>query len=71
MNIHVPEEIKKKYPQYEFRGKQREINDRIVIEAYNPVTEQTFYYSFEEDFFWFAGQIPDYKLEKTSSNTSL
>jgi len=34
MNIHVPEEIKKKYPQYEFRGKQREINDRIVIEAY-------------------------------------
>jgi len=50
MNIHVPEEIKKKYAQYEFRGKQREINNRIVIEAYNPVTEQTFYYSFEEDF---------------------
>ena len=64
MNIHVPKELKKKYPQYEFRGKQREINNRIVIEAYNPVTEQTFYYSFEEDFFWFAGQIPDYKLEK-------
>ena len=30
MNIHVPEEIKIKYPQYEFRGKKREINDRIV-----------------------------------------
>ena len=64
MNIHVPEELKIKYPQYEFRGKQREINDRIVIEAYNPVTEQTFFYSFEEDFFWMAGQIPDYKLQK-------
>ena len=65
MNIHVSEELKKKYPQYEFRGKRREINNRIVIEAYNPVTEQTFYYSFEEDFFWMAGQIPDYKLQKT------
>ena len=64
MNIHAPEELKIKYPQYEFRGKQREINNRIVIEAYNPVTEQTFYYSFEEDFFWMAGQIPDYKLPK-------
>jgi hypothetical protein len=57
MNIHVPEELKIKYPQYEFRGKQREINNRIV-------TEQTFFYSFEEDFFWIAGQIPDYKLQK-------
>jgi len=64
MNIHVPEELKIKYPQYEFRGKRREINDRIVIEAYNPVTEQSFYYSFEEDFFWMAGQVPDYKLQK-------
>ena len=51
MNIHVPEEIKIKYPQYEFRGKQREMNNRIVIEAYNPTTEVTFFYSFEEDFF--------------------
>ena len=33
MNIHVPEEIRIKYPQYEFRGKQREMNNRIVIEA--------------------------------------
>ena len=38
MNIHAPEELKIKYPQYEFRGKQREINNRIVIEAYNPNT---------------------------------
>ena len=64
MNIHVPEEIRIKYPQYECRGKIRTIKDRPVIEAYNPVTEDTFFYSFEEDFFWFAGEIPDYKLQK-------
>lgn len=64
MNIHVPVDIKNKYPHMEFRGKIRNINDRAVIEAYNPVTEDTFFYSFEEDFFWFAGEIPDYKLQK-------
>ena len=63
MNIHVPEEIKQKYPNMEFLGKRRVINNREVIKAYNPVTEQTFYYSFEEDFFWFTDQIPDYKLQ--------
>jgi hypothetical protein len=64
MNIHVPEDLKNKYPHMEFRGKIRTIKDRPVIEAYNPVTEDTFFYSFEEDFFWFAGEIPDYKLQK-------
>jgi len=64
MNIHVPEDLKNKYPHIEFRGKIRTIKDRPVIEAYNPVTEDTFFYSFEEDFFWFAGEIPDYKLQK-------
>jgi hypothetical protein len=65
MNIHVPEEIKSKYPHMEFRGKQRILNDRTVIEAYNHATNQTFHYSFDEDFFWFPGQIPDYKLPKS------
>ena len=64
MNVHVPEEIRKKYPNMEFRGKKRIINDRTVIEAYNHAIEQNFYYSFEEDFFWFVGEIPDYKLPK-------
>ena len=64
MNIHVPEDLKNKYPHMEFRGKIRTIKDRPLIEAYNPVTEDTFFYSFEEDFFWFAGEIPDYKLQK-------
>ena len=66
MNIHVSEKIKTKYPHIEFRGKQKQIKNRIVIEAFNPATNQTFFYSFEEDFFWFAGQIPDYKLQKIS-----
>ena len=66
MNTPVPEEIKSKYLYMEFRGKQRIINDRIVIEAYNHATEQNFYYSFEEDFFWFSGEIPNYKLPKVS-----
>jgi len=65
MNIHVPQDIKEKYPHIEFRGKVRIMNDRNVIEAYNPAIDVTFFYSFEEDFFWFAGQIPDYKLQKT------
>ncbi len=50
----------------EFRGKQRQLNDRTVIEAYNNATNQTFHYSFDEDFFWFTGQIPDWKLKKVS-----
>jgi len=62
MNVHVPEELKIKYPQMEFRGKPRILNDRKVIEAYNHAIGQSFFYSFEEDFFWFSGQIPDYKL---------
>ena len=66
MNIHVSEKIKTKYPHMEFRGKQKQIKNRIVIEAFNPATNQTFFYSFEEDFFWFAGQIPAYKLQKIS-----
>jgi hypothetical protein len=62
MNIHISEEIKFKYPHMEFRGKPRILNDRKVIEAYNHAIGQSFFYSFEEDFFWFSGQIPDYKL---------
>ena len=64
MNIHVPDEIRNKYPQFEFRGKQRILKDRTIIEAYNPSTDMSFYYSFDEDFFWFVGQMPDYKLPK-------
>jgi hypothetical protein len=66
MNVHAPDELKVKYPHMEFRGKQRILNNRTVIEAYNHATNQNFFYSFDEDFFWFAGQIPDWKLTKVS-----
>ena len=64
MNIHIPEEIQLKYPHMEFRGKQRILKDRTVIEAINHTTDMRFFYSFEEDFFWFSDQIPDWKLPK-------
>ena len=65
MNIHVPEEIRVKYPNIEFRGKTRMMNNRTVIKAYNHATGMRFYYSFEEDFFWIVDMgIPDWKLPK-------
>ncbi len=64
MNVHIPEDIRNKYPHMEFRGKQRIMKDRTVIEAINHTTGMNFYYSFDEDFFWFADQIPDWKLPK-------
>ena len=66
MNIHVPDHIKQKYPNFEFTGKQKEVKGRIVIDACNHTTDQSFQYSFDEDFFWFAGQIPDWKFPKIS-----
>jgi hypothetical protein len=65
VNIHVPEEIKKKYPNMEFRGKPRQMKGRTLIEAVNHHIQITYYYSFEEDFFWFAGsEIPDWFIRK-------
>jgi hypothetical protein len=65
MNIHVSEEIKKKYPGMEFRGKPHERSGRIVIEAHMPSQDLSYWYSFEEDFFWLMSSgIPDYKLPK-------
>jgi hypothetical protein len=63
LNIHIPKEIAEKYPQMEFRGKRKHFKNRTIIEAYNPATNLKFQYSFEEDFFWFSGQIPDYILD--------
>ena len=65
MNVHVPKEITKKYPHIEFRGKPKRFKNRTIIEAYNPAVKLKLQYSFEEDFFWFAGQIPDYILDVT------
>jgi hypothetical protein len=65
MNVHVSEEIRKKYPNMEFRGKPKEKNGRLVIEARMDAQDQTFWYSFDEDFFWQSTcEMPEYKLPK-------
>ena len=49
----------------EFRGKPRTIKNRTVIEAINHTTDMNFYYTFEEDFFWFTNcEIPDWMIRK-------
>jgi hypothetical protein len=64
MNTHVPQEIKDKYPNIEFRGTPIEIKNRTVIKAENHATGMSFYYSFAEDFFWFRGvEMPDWFIK--------
>jgi len=63
MNSYVPQEIIEKYPHMEFRGKPFTIKNRKVIRADNPATNLPYYYSFDEDFFWFRTmEIPDWKI---------
>lgn len=64
MNIHVPKQILDKYPNMEFRGKSRKMKERTIFKVINHATGMRYHYSFEEDFFWFPDQIPDYKLQK-------
>lgn len=49
----------------EFRGKPRQIKGRSVIEAVNHATDMRFYYSFDEDFFWFVDcEMPEWLMRK-------
>lgn len=65
MNIHVPDSIRDKYPNFDFRGKQFVRKNRTMIEAYHTALGKTFYYSFEEDFFWFADcELPDWMMKR-------
>jgi len=53
MNDHVPIEIIKKYPTYEFKGKPFHLsNGNHYIRAFHKTLNDTHYYCFEEDFFW-------------------
>ena len=53
MNTHVPKEIIDKYPTYEFRGHPFNLsNGNHYIRAHHKTLNQTFFYCFEEDFFW-------------------
>jgi len=68
MNSHVPKEIIDKYPNFVFKGKTFTIKDRLVIRADNPSTGIGYFYSFEEDFFWFrTAEMPDWKLPKINN----
>jgi hypothetical protein len=62
MNIYVPNHIKDKYPNIVFRRKSWKYKNRKIIEAVNYATKMKFYYSFDEDFFWFKNDIPDWKF---------
>lgn len=53
MNIHVSDEIKKKWCNYEFIGKPFILKDgRKYIRAYSKCFEVTHYYCFDTDFIW-------------------
>jgi hypothetical protein len=65
MNIHVPQQIIDKYPNMEFRGKPYAKDGRTVIRAENHSTGQSFWYSLEEDFFWFTDcEMPKWLIKK-------
>jgi len=50
MNIHVTEEMRRKFPAWEFRGKPfYDKNGKRWIRAKSKIFYKTWYYSFEED----------------------
>ena len=65
MNIHVPEEIRIKWCNYEFRGTPFELADgKRYIRAYSKTFEKIHFYSFEDDIFWHdRDSIPIIKKE--------
>ena len=54
MNIHVSDDIIKKHSNMEFIGTSFMVRNKKVIRAKNHVVNQTYYYSFDEDFFWIS-----------------
>jgi hypothetical protein len=53
MNIHVPDEIRKKWCNYEFVGKPFKLGDgKTYIRAFSETFNATHYYCFEDDWFW-------------------
>lgn len=64
MNIHVDKTITEKYPGFEFVGKSFSRFDRKLIKAYNHAIGKSYFYSFDEDFFWDTDmQIPEWKIK--------
>ena len=66
MNIHISAELREKWPGYEFLGKPFTLrNGKTYMRAKHKTLEQTHFYCFEEDFFWW--DEPIYKLRSDSS----
>ena len=54
MNIHVSDEIRKKWPGYEFKGLPFKLADgKHYIRAYSKTFQTTHFYCFEDDWFWY------------------
>ena len=54
MNIHISNELRERYPTYEFLGKPIKLrNGKNYMRAHHKVLERTLFYCFEDDFFYF------------------
>jgi hypothetical protein len=66
MNIHVPDNIKEKWPNYEFTGKPIKLRDgKTYMRAYSKCFEKTHLYCFEDDWFWHDVEISGLPFNKT------
>lgn len=70
MNIYVSDEIKQKWPQYEFIGKPIKLRDgKTYMRATFKFDGHTHFYVFEDDWFWWDSPI-EY-LQKQSPHPQL
>jgi len=52
-NIHISDELKKKWPGYEFLGKPFTLKDgKLYMRAFSKTFEKTHFYDFTLDWFW-------------------
>jgi hypothetical protein len=65
MNMHVSDELRKKWPQYEFIGKPVKLGNKYYIWAKfkdSDIYKNKHLYCYEDDFFWHE---PDFQFLKT------
>jgi hypothetical protein len=70
MNIYVSDDVRHKWPGYEFKGRPFKLADgKRYIRAYSKFYQVTHFYCFEDDWFWHdTNSIPKPKnstLKKT------
>jgi hypothetical protein len=53
VNTHIPQELREKWPTYEFLGKPFNMrNGKRYMRAFHKVLEKTHFYEFDSDWFW-------------------